>query len=77
MNFCLNYLLIRPKSTCRQVDGHRLIAYNTSLLKILLPIEPKNDNLLLICCGTMDKTLIRYHTIFAVRFSCDTLNISQ
>ena len=25
-------------------------------------MEPtKNDNLWLICCGTMDKTLIRYH----------------
>jgi hypothetical protein len=27
---------------------------------ILLPIKTKNDNLLLLHCGTMDKTLIRY-----------------
>ena len=33
MNYCLNYLLIRPKSTCRQIDGHRLIAYNTHIKK--------------------------------------------
>jgi len=33
MYICLIYLLIRPKSTGRQIDGHRLLAYNTHIKK--------------------------------------------
>jgi hypothetical protein len=33
MNFYLNYLLIRSKSTGEQIDGHRLLGYNTHIKK--------------------------------------------
>jgi hypothetical protein len=31
MNFCLNFLLIRPKSTGWQIHGHGLLVYNTHI----------------------------------------------
>jgi hypothetical protein len=33
MNFCLNDPLIRPKNTGWQIDGHRLLVYNTHIKK--------------------------------------------
>jgi hypothetical protein len=33
MNFCLNFLLIRPKSTGWQIHGHGLLVYNTHIKK--------------------------------------------
>ena len=48
------------RETASHITVLSIIHLDKHQFEILLPIELKNDNLLLFHCGTMDKTLISY-----------------